>query len=65
MSLSAKSHVKFKKGLCHPVDFRGQGPYIHVLWRDTRKECEDIGWVIANRGMSLLVDCDVISWGSQ
>ena len=22
------SHVKFEKRMCHPVDFRGQGPYM-------------------------------------
>ena len=27
MSLGSMSHVDFKKWRCHPVDFRGQGPY--------------------------------------
>ena len=31
MSLSyIMSHFEFKKCLCRPVDFRGQGPYIEV-----------------------------------
>ena len=27
MSLGFMSHVDYKKWLCHPVDFKGQGPY--------------------------------------
>ena len=25
--MSSMSHVEFKKWQCHPVDFRGQGPF--------------------------------------
>ena len=28
MSLGPMSHVEFKKRICPPVDFRGQGPYM-------------------------------------
>ena len=27
MSLGSMSHVDFKESLCHPVEFRGQGPF--------------------------------------
>ena len=31
MSIGSMSHVDFKKGLCRPVEFKGQGPpyYFH------------------------------------
>ena len=31
MSIGYMSHVKFKKWLCRPVDFRGLGPYLAQL----------------------------------
>ena len=38
MSLGSMSHVWFKKSLCRPVEFRGQGPLSRKVLID-RKSC--------------------------
>ena len=37
MALGPMTHVEFKKVPCHPVDFRGQGPYPLRVDRDVMK----------------------------
>ena len=48
MSLSPMSHVELKKWPCHPVDFRGQGPYL--LWEALSKEGTEV------QGLCLEID---------